>query len=159
MRSVLAWLVTSTLCTPIILALVAVCCFFDVIRRLSSDSSLVCVPPCRKPVLIAYHHYTWWALKNTVWKYLSISFSVSLSFYTSSPSWYVFLLWRQLRLWGVIWWEVGSWSWERMKWRNGNGMGKMGFGKWSRRKETKSGGWVYGAWFGGMGWWWYSKVS
>lgn len=121
----------------------------------ADDRLSVCLPPFRKPVLIAYHHYGWWLLTTQSGNLFSLSLSLSLSF---KIFWYFPLLQRQLKHWGVTGWAEGSWCWGEVEWRNGNGMGKMGMENGARGGRTKVVGWFMVLDLGGMGWWLWGEL-
>lgn len=103
----------------------------------------VCLLACRKPVLIAYHHHGWWWLTT---QNGNLFFSASLSSYFSD----IFFLQHVSKCNCV---REGSWCWEEVELRNGNGMGKMGVENWAAGGWMKVVGWFMMLDLGRMGWW------
>lgn len=141
---------SSILCTSIPLSIAAhalvavcgcVCCSFDVLPRMTA-----CLSVCRKPVLLAYHHYSWWSLTTQNGNLFPPSLSLSFTIFS-----YFLLPQSQLKHWGVTGWEEGRWCWEEVEWRNGNGMGKMGMEDGAGGGRTKVVGWFMVLDLGGMG--------
>lgn len=61
------------------------CLCFLAFRRVSPRWRSCLPAPCRKPVLIAYHHRMWWALKHTTKTHSLLLFLFFFFFIFSSP--------------------------------------------------------------------------